>query len=312
MTNSQNGWPVLTSTQLTWFTSAGGRFAAANSDVAVVAGYLIERFNAEVEKIAGKVLDDWSFAPRKVRGSASVISNHASATAWDLNATKHPRGVKGTFSAAELAAVHHILSGIVDAGGHKIFRWGNDYVNATIDAMHFEINATKAQVKQARIRLDQLREEQDDMKWTDKVPLTAIDAKIWGTGFKEGSLVSFGAMVRYPTLARKTEQELAAFSAASAKRDAAMKAQLTALTAAVAALAAGSSSDVAKAFSDGVSTLQAEVTRIDTETAAAQAAATQDLPTEADDEPAAAVTPPPSNGVTDLTAAEQVPAGDRA
>lgn len=84
--HSQNGWPVLSSNRLIWFSAAGGRFAAASSDVAFLAKYLIDSFDKEVEKVDGKVLDDWSWADRKIRGGSSSISNHASATAWDLNA----------------------------------------------------------------------------------------------------------------------------------------------------------------------------------------------------------------------------------
>jgi hypothetical protein len=305
--HSQNGWPVLISSQLTWFTAAGERFAAGNSDVAYVAAYLINRFNSEVEPIEGKTLDDWSWSSRKVRGSATVISNHASATAWDLNALKHPRGVKGTFSAAKIAAVHKILSGIVDNSGHKVFRWGNDYLNATIDSMHYEINVNASQVKQARARLVKL-EEEADMKWTDKVALTAVDAKIWGKQsdgkpYKAGDLVSFGAMVRYPTLARKTDAELEAFVTASAKRDAAMSTQLTALAAAVAALASGSSAEVTKAFTDGVSSLQAAAAKIDADAAGAAAASDAEINADAenmtDDDgsttPDATTTPDPAS-----------------
>lgn len=263
--HSQNGWPVLSSDGLTWFSAAGGRFAAANADVAYLAKYLIECFDEEVENIEGKVLDDWSWADRLVRGSTSVISNHASATAWDLNALKHPRGVEGTFSASKIKKVHAIMARVTDGRGHKIFRWGNDFVNATIDAMHFEINASKAQVKRARTVLEKKLEDEDDMKWTDRVKLTAADAKIWGSGFKEGDEVTFGLMVRYPTLARKTEADLKSFASASAKRDAAMKAQLNTLIAAVSALAANSSEQVAQAFAEGSSTLRAEVEKIDAE-----------------------------------------------
>ncbi len=61
--HSQNGWPVLSSNRLTWFSAAGGRFAAADADVAFLAAYLIRCFDAEVEKVEGRVLDDWSWAP---------------------------------------------------------------------------------------------------------------------------------------------------------------------------------------------------------------------------------------------------------
>ncbi|GAA3631049.1 hypothetical protein GCM10022223_56270 [Kineosporia mesophila] len=260
--HSQNGWTVLSSNRLTWFSAAGGRFAAANSDVAFLAKYLIERFDKEVETIKGKVLDDWSWAPRNVRGSTSVISNHASATAWDLNATQHPLGVRGTFTTSEIAKVHKILASITDGSGHKIFRWGHDYIGR-IDAMHFEINASVAQVKKARAVLKKRLEDEEDMKWTDQVKLTSTDAKIWGKPYKSGEKVTFGLMVRYPTLARKTQADLKAFATASAKRDAAMKAQLDTLIAAVTALAAGSATDVRQAFAEGTSKLQAEVAKID-------------------------------------------------
>ncbi len=166
--------------------------------------------------------------------------------------------------------MHAILARITDGRGHKIFRWGNDYVNATIDAMHFEINASKAQVRRARAVLQQRLEEEEDMKWTDQIKLTATDAKIWGKPYKTGSKVTFGLMVRYPTLARKTQADLAAFAAASAKRDAAMKVQLDTLIAAVAALSTGSAPEVSKAFADGLSAMRAEVTRIDAEVNALQ------------------------------------------
>ena len=163
---SENGWPVLTRSKLHWFTAAGDKFAAPNADVAYLAAYLINEFNDTVEPIDGKVLDDWSWASRPVRGQSTGYSNHASATAWDLNALKHPRGVKGTFTKAQIAAVRKILNKVVDNHGHKIFRWGNDYVNATVDAMHFEINATRTQVARARTKLE------------DEMPLTNADADL--------------------------------------------------------------------------------------------------------------------------------------
>lgn len=52
---------------------------------------------------------------------------------------------------------------------------------------------------------------EDDVKWTDRVPLTAEDARVWnltapkGTVYKQGDTVAFSDMVRYPTLARKMD-----------------------------------------------------------------------------------------------------------
>ena len=221
---SQNGWPVLDRAQLHWFTATGERFAAASDDVAYVTQYLITRFAAEVEPIAGPVLDDWSWAVRPVRGSVTMISNHASATAWDLNATKHPRGVHGTFTTAQVAAVRRILADV------PVFRWGNDYVNAPIDSMHFEINATATEVAAARTKL-----EGTDMEWTDKIKLSAVDAREWGVNpddgqpYQAGDLVSIGAMLRYPTLARKIDRKLDKFIEDQADRDAEILAAIKAL-----------------------------------------------------------------------------------
>jgi hypothetical protein len=51
-------------------------------------------FDRNVENIdnARGHLDDWGFAERPIRGSTTTLSNHASGTAIDLNATKHPLG----------------------------------------------------------------------------------------------------------------------------------------------------------------------------------------------------------------------------
>src|ERR1044071_9753268 len=87
---SQNGWPAYaTTSRYTRFTAAGQGWWAANADVAVVFKEFIDRFDKEVEEITQNTLDDWSYANRLIRGSRSVVSNHGSATAIDINALKH-------------------------------------------------------------------------------------------------------------------------------------------------------------------------------------------------------------------------------
>lgn len=154
MSTSTNGWLILARDELVWFTAAGARFAAASDDVAFLAAHLITRFDAEVEPLAGPVLDEWSYNVRMVRGSATSRSNHGSATAWDLNATRHPRGVARTFTSAQIVAVRRILNSIIDDNGRPVFRWGHDYRDSPIDDMHFEINATRVRVAQARRLLE--------------------------------------------------------------------------------------------------------------------------------------------------------------
>jgi hypothetical protein len=169
---SSNGWPVYTDTShFTRFTAGGRRWWAANADCAVVAAEFINRWNAEVESVTkdDPELDDWSYALRPVRGQTTGYSNHASATAWDINALQHPRGVAvaKTFTRAQVATIHRIRAAITDDAGHPVLRWGGDYVNAPIDGMHVEINATAARVKQAADKIRNRQKEENDMPLSD-------------------------------------------------------------------------------------------------------------------------------------------------
>lgn len=102
-------------------------------------GYLLTHlalwFHQEVEPLDQGVWDEWGYAEKPISGSTD-LSNHASGTAMDLNATKHPMGVAGTFTAAQQAKIRKRL---------KLYkgciRWGGDYQNRK-DDMHFEINAS--------------------------------------------------------------------------------------------------------------------------------------------------------------------------
>jgi hypothetical protein len=96
-----------------------------------------------------RLADDWGYAERNVRGSGDQVSNHASGTAIDLNATQHPLGVKGTYTAIQLAALHALLREFIDPlSGDSVLRAGEDYVNRK-DGMHVEIVANQAAVARA-------------------------------------------------------------------------------------------------------------------------------------------------------------------
>lgn len=100
--------------------------------------YVAKRFDSEVEPL--KWPGNWGYAERPIRGSRTT-SNHASGTAIDLNAPRHPLGKRGTFSKKQVRAIKRILA---DCGG--VIRWGGNYVNRK-DEMHFEINAGSAAVR---------------------------------------------------------------------------------------------------------------------------------------------------------------------
>lgn len=138
MATSQNGWPVHSSATglvpLRWIT---GRVDP--DPVEEVFAYFCERFNAEVEKI--NPAWSWGWAYRPIRGSSSGYSNHASATAVDVNAPAHPLGRSGTFSPNQAKAIRRILS---DLGG--CLRWGGDY-SGRKDEMHVEVNTSRARLE---------------------------------------------------------------------------------------------------------------------------------------------------------------------
>ncbi len=97
----------------------------------------------------------WGYHHRTIRG-ATGLSNHASGTAIDWHAPRHPLGARGTFSPAQVREIRRILS----QTQHSI-RWGGDYTGRP-DEMHFEVVASEAQC--ARV-LEQLtrNNQEDDM-----------------------------------------------------------------------------------------------------------------------------------------------------
>lgn len=151
---SQNGWPVIDSTRVRVWRVPGpdGRPLRYRDGSEVLlpaargaAGFLLTHhaawYHVHVEPLNSQLQrDDWGWAPRTIRGS-STISNHASGTAVDLNATVHPLGVatRATFNARQVATMHKRLRWL------RVLRWGGDYVNRP-DGMHHELDAGRAAV----------------------------------------------------------------------------------------------------------------------------------------------------------------------
>lgn len=89
-------------------------------------------FHDRIEPIDVGQLDDWGYAERAIRG-ATALSNHASGTAIDLNALRHPMGRRGTFTPAQEKMIHRWLT----SRNHCV-RWGGDF-RGRPDEMHWEI-----------------------------------------------------------------------------------------------------------------------------------------------------------------------------
>ena len=110
-----------------------------------------------------KVKDDWGPAVRKIRGAVKTISNHASGTAFDLNATQHPLNIKGTYTPAQLRNLKVILAWVNDPalGAENCIRAGEFYHSRT-DGMHFEINAPERVVKKVAAKIEAWRDGKID------------------------------------------------------------------------------------------------------------------------------------------------------
>jgi hypothetical protein len=149
---SQNGWPVNPQRSAHTIPGTNVRVNVADGDAGDVLMHVLGQVNSRVEGVelngpAGEH-DDWGYADRNVRGAQS-ISNHASATAVDINATRHVLGAQGTFTPAQTTEIHSIL-GEVD----NVVRWGGDYTGRR-DEMHFEIVGSQEEVARVAARLRQ-------------------------------------------------------------------------------------------------------------------------------------------------------------
>ncbi|WP_410652118.1 M15 family metallopeptidase [Amycolatopsis sp. cmx-4-54] len=141
MATSQNGYTAndrrLVSSRLVPGTTR--KLTVRNGPSGDLLLWVAAQFDKLIEDIEQGILDDWGYAERPIRGGVE-LSNHASGTAIDLNATSHPLGTQPTanFSASEIAGIRAIV-----ARTEGCVRWGGDYTGRK-DSMHFEINAPES------------------------------------------------------------------------------------------------------------------------------------------------------------------------
>lgn len=146
---SQNGWPADPDPAVIGIApcsisgvSIGDGLAGGPS--AVVLLYVANQFHRRVEPLVAGTC--WGYKYRPVTGGTE-LSNHASGTAVDFNAPKHPLGRPGTFTTAQVAEIHRILTEV-----EGTVRWGGDYTGR-VDEMHFEITADRTTVTALASRL---------------------------------------------------------------------------------------------------------------------------------------------------------------
>lgn len=139
--HSQNGWPVVGKSDCDQGPFQGVKFpnGILAGDVAKLARWQLQRYAATVEPLKSGTC--WGWYDKLIEGS-STISNHASATAWDVNADAHPMGTPAsrTMSPAKIAACRAIVK-----ASRGTLRWGGDY-SGRPDPMHWEVDASPAEV----------------------------------------------------------------------------------------------------------------------------------------------------------------------
>lgn len=145
---SANGWPGITSSSDSrldrGFKVAGVAFPGGvrRGEVSTILGYVAATFHRNVEPLVSGWCWGWNYRP--IRGG-KALSNHASATAIDINAPRHPIGKRNTFRSSQVREIRAILNTC-----EGTVRWGGDYKNRP-DDMHFEINVKPGDPALARV-----------------------------------------------------------------------------------------------------------------------------------------------------------------
>lgn len=141
---SQNGWIANDRALIETRTVPGGSLLVRTGLAGDLLVYVTTQFHSRVEQLIWPGC--WGYAERTIRGGTQ-LSNHASGTAIDLNAPRHPLGTVDTFTTSQVSAIRQILA---ECGG--AIRWGGDY-SGRKDEMHFEINAGPDAVATAAAKL---------------------------------------------------------------------------------------------------------------------------------------------------------------
>jgi hypothetical protein len=132
---SANGWPASKDPNeiaVKPFLIKGTKIKFRANKVAgqILAAFAAE-FNEKVEAIDDGKLDDWGYCYRSIRNNAASLSNHASASAIDLNSSSHPLGKADTFTKAQQKTIQELIK------KYKL-AWGGNYKKRR-DDMHFEL-----------------------------------------------------------------------------------------------------------------------------------------------------------------------------
>lgn len=155
MANSYNGWPVDDGSNIdTEFNVVGIKYPGGvrKGSVSIVFRWFLTKL-ATLETPRGPLQtppngECWGWEVRADVNDPGLISCHASGTAVDHNATRHPNGSSAYYgwSTDQVAQIRAWLNEA------QVIYWGADF-SGTKDPMHFEIQGDQAAVDAAAIRL---------------------------------------------------------------------------------------------------------------------------------------------------------------
>ena len=134
MTASANGWRVIGRDECTDVEIPGGEipthpeFAWLFQDLAI-------HWHETVEELVWPGCWGWAKPTESGRDPRKFVTNHASGTAIDLSAPKHPRGVPiaRTFTPAQIEAI-----AALENRYFGVLRWGGRWTGKDVDGMHWE------------------------------------------------------------------------------------------------------------------------------------------------------------------------------
>lgn len=142
MATSYNGYEVIPDygdPRLVNLEANGKPFAPhqgiLGGSVGIVMNYLANWIDTNIEPL--DINQAWSFQPKQVTGG-SGWSCHASGTAFDFNAQKHPWGADDTWTPDQISRIDAFLYNVLEGS----VRWGEHYTLPTKrDGMHYEVMA---------------------------------------------------------------------------------------------------------------------------------------------------------------------------
>lgn len=156
---SANGYPVLFDNRTTgdlprlrkWVIPGTGRHLFLRDGSA---GFLLVHFALWWHERIGRLdapgapWDEWGWDVRPIRGKTTGYSNHASGTACDLDATRHPLGVPilRTFNAVQVARIRRRIKTY-----RGVLAWGGEWSRP--DGMHIEVALPLSKAEEQARRL---------------------------------------------------------------------------------------------------------------------------------------------------------------